>query len=135
MAEDYKVQLSLNVPPKTQGQYEKGDMLNIRATSAEELKTLLIGTAGMAKEYPILGRFFGVVGPVPDTTQQMDQAEAALKSGDQPLVEPETKADEATFGTCPECGQGQLRERDGKYGPFKGCNRYPDCKFILKEKK
>jgi DNA topoisomerase-1 len=31
---------------------------------------------------------------------------------------------------CPECGQGQLVERKGRWGRFfYGCRRYPDCKF------
>ena len=31
---------------------------------------------------------------------------------------------------CPECGEGKLMEREGKYGPFIACSRYPKCKFI-----
>jgi len=30
--------------------------------------------------------------------------------------------------TCPECG-GNLVERNGKYGIFLGCSKYPKCKF------
>jgi DNA topoisomerase-1 len=31
---------------------------------------------------------------------------------------------------CPECGQGQVVERKGRWGrSFYGCRRYPDCKF------
>ncbi|HET9497022.1 MAG TPA: DNA topoisomerase, partial [Candidatus Limnocylindria bacterium] len=33
---------------------------------------------------------------------------------------------------CPECGQGTLAAKRGRFGPFVGCNRYPDCKFIRK---
>ncbi|HUT18735.1 MAG TPA: topoisomerase DNA-binding C4 zinc finger domain-containing protein [Anaerolineae bacterium] len=29
--------------------------------------------------------------------------------------------------TCPLCG-GRMRERQGKYGPFLGCEEYPDCR-------
>ena len=32
---------------------------------------------------------------------------------------------------CPKCG-GNLLERKGKYGVFKGCNNYPKCRFIAK---
>ena len=39
-------------------------------------------------------------------------------------------------GVCPACGstdrikkKGILKIRKGKYGPFLGCSRYPDCKF------
>jgi DNA topoisomerase-1 len=31
---------------------------------------------------------------------------------------------------CPECGQGQVVERKGRWGrSFYGCSRYPECKF------
>jgi DNA topoisomerase I len=31
---------------------------------------------------------------------------------------------------CPECGQGQVVERKGRWGrSFYGCRRYPECKF------
>jgi DNA topoisomerase-1 len=31
---------------------------------------------------------------------------------------------------CPDCGQGQVVERKGRWGrAFYGCKRYPDCKF------
>lgn len=33
----------------------------------------------------------------------------------------------ATFLACPECGDGWLVERRGKYGKFFGCVRYPRC--------
>ncbi len=32
--------------------------------------------------------------------------------------------------TCPECKQGQLVMKRGRFGPFLGCNRYPECKYI-----
>lgn len=30
---------------------------------------------------------------------------------------------------CPECGQGELIVRYGRWGKFIGCNRYPDCAY------
>ncbi len=39
---------------------------------------------------------------------------------------------EATGETCPQCGTGELVYRLGKYGKFKGCNRYPECNYIEK---
>ena len=35
---------------------------------------------------------------------------------------------------CPRCG-GNLVKRKGKYGDFYGCSNYPNCKFILNDKK
>ncbi|WP_332872082.1 topoisomerase DNA-binding C4 zinc finger domain-containing protein [Pseudogemmobacter bohemicus] len=34
---------------------------------------------------------------------------------------------EATFQSCPVCGDGWLVPRKGRYGSFPGCVRYPDC--------
>jgi DNA topoisomerase-1 len=30
---------------------------------------------------------------------------------------------------CPECHQGQLVLKASRYGPFKGCSRYPACRY------
>jgi DNA topoisomerase-1 len=30
---------------------------------------------------------------------------------------------------CPECHQGQLVLKASRYGPFKGCSRYPQCRY------
>lgn len=34
---------------------------------------------------------------------------------------------------CPECGEGELVEREGRFGKFIACSRYPKCKYIKKE--
>jgi DNA topoisomerase I len=37
---------------------------------------------------------------------------------------------------CPKCGEaesGVLVQRRGRFGPFMGCSRYPDCDYIKKE--
>ena len=34
---------------------------------------------------------------------------------------------------CPQCGEGTLVGKRGKFGPFVGCSRYPDCNYIKKE--
>ena len=34
-----------------------------------------------------------------------------------------------TGQACPECGQGELMERTGRYGPFLSCSRYPECRY------
>jgi DNA topoisomerase I len=38
----------------------------------------------------------------------------------------------STGRACPQCGEGELVERWGRFGKFVSCNRYPDCKFIEK---
>jgi DNA topoisomerase-1 len=35
--------------------------------------------------------------------------------------------------TCPQCGEGTLVGKNGRFGPFVGCSRYPDCTYIKKE--
>jgi DNA topoisomerase-1 len=39
-----------------------------------------------------------------------------------------------TGETCPECGIGELVVRQGRFGEFVGCSRYPECSYI-KDKK
>lgn len=36
---------------------------------------------------------------------------------------------------CPECGQGFLVAKKGKFGPFLGCSQYPKCRFTRKTEK
>lgn len=38
----------------------------------------------------------------------------------------------AQFPSCPECGDGWLVERKGRYGKFLGCVKYPSCKGTQK---
>ncbi len=37
-----------------------------------------------------------------------------------------------TGEACPECADGKLIERDGKFGRFIACNNYPKCKYVKK---
>lgn len=36
---------------------------------------------------------------------------------------------ESTGEKCPECKEGAIVIRDGKFGKFLSCNRYPECKY------
>jgi DNA topoisomerase-1 len=36
----------------------------------------------------------------------------------------------STGETCPECGAGELVVREGRFGAFVGCSRYPECSYI-----
>jgi DNA topoisomerase-1 len=40
----------------------------------------------------------------------------------------------STGEVCPRCGTGELVVREGRFGPFVGCSRYPECDYI-KDKK
>ena len=48
-----------------------------------------------------------------------------------PGDEPQPQAGEGE--TCPQCGEGTLVGKSGRFGPFVGCSRYPDCNYIRKE--
>jgi DNA topoisomerase I len=39
-----------------------------------------------------------------------------------------------TGEVCPQCGQGTLVIREGKFGEFTGCSRYPECDYIKDRK-
>ena len=42
----------------------------------------------------------------------------------------------AAAEVCPKCGEaegGVLVQRRGRFGPFMGCSRYPDCDYIKKD--
>lgn len=58
MGEEYKLQVTYNLVPAAQ--YQKGDMLNIRANTADELKSLIDDARGVEALAP----FFGAA-PVP----------------------------------------------------------------------
>lgn len=33
------------------------------------------------------------------------------------------------YGPCPNCKQGKLKLKDGKFGKFVGCSAYPVCNY------
>jgi DNA topoisomerase-1 len=39
------------------------------------------------------------------------------------------KKGKPTDETCPQCGEGKLLEKWGRFGRFLACERYPDCKY------
>ncbi|MHB8508761.1 MAG: type I DNA topoisomerase [Candidatus Dormibacteria bacterium] len=45
-------------------------------------------------------------------------------------ADPVRPAAERTGETCPKCGEGELVKREGKFGEFVGCARYPECDYI-----
>ena len=58
------------------------------------------------------------------TTQVLD----ALNDYLGPYIFP-AKADGSNPRGCPNCGNGQLSLKMGKFGSFIGCSNYPECKF------
>ncbi len=45
----------------------------------------------------------------------------------------ELEGPKPTGETCPECGKGELMEREGRFGRFIACANYPKCKYIKKD--
>jgi DNA topoisomerase I len=50
-----------------------------------------------------------------------------------PLPGEEPPPQEGTGEVCPKCGEGTLVGKNGRFGPFVGCSRYPDCDYIKKD--
>jgi ssDNA-binding Zn-finger/Zn-ribbon topoisomerase 1 len=50
-----------------------------------------------------------------------------------PLPGEEPPPMEGAGEPCPKCGEGALTPKRGRFGPFLGCSRYPDCDYIKKE--
>lgn len=44
-------------------------------------------------------------------------------------IVPVSREDESTGEQCPECKEGMLVYKKGRYGKFLACNRYPECKY------
>lgn len=128
-----RAQLVLFGPPA--GQFEKGPMLVLRGNSVEEAVELA-------------AEFFDSETVIDDLRAIFDLKRAtaivAAAFDAQPVEEPESvkttvkptnisEAPSAQSGTtCPECGKGKLREREGKYGTFTGCSAFPNCKYVVK---
>ena len=45
----------------------------------------------------------------------------------------EREGPKETGESCPECHEGKLIEREGRFGKFIACSRYPKCKYIKKD--
>jgi len=50
-----------------------------------------------------------------------------------PLPGEEAPKLEGDGGPCPQCGEGILATKRGRFGAFVGCSRYPDCAYIKKD--
>lgn len=70
--------------------------------------------------------FTAAVGEIKDLriTQVLDALNELLG----PHIFP-PRADGAPARQCPNCGEGQLSLKVGRFGAFIGCSRYPECRF------
>jgi DNA topoisomerase-1 len=63
--------------------------------------------------------------------RQPSEVTAALDEFLAPWLFPD-KADGSDPRLCPNCGNGRLALRGGKFGAFVACSNYPDCKYTQK---
>ncbi|MBI4092975.1 MAG: type I DNA topoisomerase [Candidatus Kerfeldbacteria bacterium] len=76
----------------------------------------------MVIKYGRFGKFLACSGyPECKNTKELN--------GDNSIAE-QTKTMEGVGETCPTCKQGKLALKRGRFGPFLGCDRYPECKYI-----
>jgi len=52
--------------------------------------------------------------------------------GEEPVIPPDMPG---VGETCPTCGIGTLIARTGRFGPFVGCDRYPECRHIVRQER
>ncbi len=65
--------------------------------------------SGQVEWVPVVGDFYGPL------EKMLSDAKEAMPAD--------------TGEECPECHEGTLILRASRYGPFKGCSRYPQCKY------
>ena len=72
------------------------------------------------------GDFIGAVNDIKEVriTQVLD----ALNDLLEPHIFP-ARADGGAVRQCPQCGNGQLSLKVGRFGAFIGCSNYPECRF------
>lgn len=71
-------------------------------------------------------------GQIEEICSLLAKAQANAKISDEEHVREVVQMRAAVeAGICPRCG-GHLVEREGRYGPFYGCENYPKCKFTKK---
>jgi DNA topoisomerase-1 len=107
--------------------FEKYVAYDYTAELEEELDDVSGGRAEWQKVLEAFWRDFK-----PRTAEVMEQkpseVTAALDTFLAPYLFPE-RADGADPRLCPNCGEGQLALRGGKFGAFIACSNYPECKY------
>src|SRR5688500_8470275 len=71
----------------------------------------------------------------PKAGEVMDQKPSEVTAALDEFLAPwlyHDKEDGSDPRLCPQCGQGRLSLRGGKYGAFVACSNYPECKYTQK---
>ena len=107
--------------------FEKYVSFDFTAELEEELDDISGGRAQWQKVLEAFWKDFK-----PKTAEVMEQkpseVTAELDKFLAPFLFPE-KADGTDPRLCPNCGQGQLALRGGRFGAFIACSNYPECKY------
>jgi DNA topoisomerase-1 len=107
--------------------FEKYVSYDFTAEMEEELDEVSGGRADWQKVLADFWKDFK-----PKTAEVMEQKPsditAALDEFLAPYLFPE-KGDGSDPRLCPNCGNGRLALRGGKYGAFVACSNYPECKY------
>jgi DNA topoisomerase-1 len=84
------------------------DIVDDRYTAAMEARLDEV-EQGRVQWVPVVGGFYGPL------ERMLSAAEEAMPA--------------ETGEPCPQCHEGQLVLKASRYGPFKGCSRYPACRY------
>ena len=71
----------------------------------------------------------------PKTDEVMDQKPSEVTAALDEFLEPylfPPRADGTDPRLCPQCGNGRLSLRGGRFGAFVACSNYPECKYTRK---
>jgi DNA topoisomerase-1 len=71
----------------------------------------------------------------PKAGEVMDQKPSEITQALDEFLSPwlyPPRADGSDPRTCPQCGNGRLSLRGGKFGAFVACSNYPDCRYTQK---
>ena len=71
----------------------------------------------------------------PKAGEVMDQQPSEITQALDEFLEPwlyPPRADGSDPRVCPQCGNGRLSLRGGRFGAFVACSNYPDCKYTQK---
>lgn len=107
--------------------FEKYVGYDFTAELEEELDDV---SGGRAEWQAVLAEFWKDFKP--RTTEVMEQKPSEVTAALDLFLEPylfPAKADGSDPRLCPNCGEGKLALRGGKFGAFVACSNYPECKF------
>ena len=91
-----------------------------RSKQRDEIAVNVISDAGISNEVKTtVDKLFGyVINTIPRSVEETEEYEIVT-----PVV-----ASSIRDNLCPKCGLGFMVRRNGQYGSFLGCTRYPQCK-------